>query len=237
MENMIRIDCHAHTSNVSKCCRIDYKEVIRTAKEHNIDGVILTNHYQKSYLAGTTSDAFIEKYIQEYKDMKAYAEKKDFRVFWGIEVTMELYPRVHMLIYDVTPDFLRQNPEIYDCTQQQLYDLVKRNGGILIQAHPYRHGTSVLDVNYLDGVEINCHPLYKKTHAEELIDIARSNHLLITCGGDYHADTYRPKCGIYVPKQVDNDADLIDYIKNSTETLLCIDEPGTESTYDYKYAH
>ena len=231
---MVLTDLHAHTSGISRCCHAEYKEIIGAAKEKGIDAIVLTNHYQKSYLRGTTSEQFIESYINEYINTKEYAKTQDFKVFWGIEVTMELYPDVHMLIYGTDTDFLRNNPLLYDMTQQELYDCVKSNSGLLIQAHPYRNGTAVLDAKYLDGVEINCHPLYKRSYSRELIKIAEDNGLVLTCGGDYHADTYRPVCGMYIPEETDNDRDLAEYIISGMGEL-CIHEPETGEIIKKKF--
>ena len=62
----------------------------------------------------------------EYKSVKSLAEERDFRCFFGIEVTMEKYPKVHMLIYGVAPRFLEENMGICDLTQSELFNLVKK---------------------------------------------------------------------------------------------------------------
>ena len=48
------IDLHAHTSGISRCCRIPAPEVLRRAKEVGLCGIVLTNHYTKSYLGPQT---------------------------------------------------------------------------------------------------------------------------------------------------------------------------------------
>ena len=222
------IDLHAHTKGISRCCKADIETVISEAKSQGIDGVVLTNHFQKSYFANSSEEDFIKAYINEYYTMKAIAEKTNFSCFFGIEVTMEKYPKVHMLIYGVEPSFLENNTGICDLTQSELFDLVKKNNGILIQAHPYRNGTTVLDPAFLDGVEINCHPLYKKSYCDELISFTEQNSLCVTCGGDFHKDTYRPRCGMYVPENIRTVFDLSEFIKDKNDVMLCVHEPYGE---------
>jgi predicted metal-dependent phosphoesterase TrpH len=60
------IDMHAHSSGISRCCRTDARTVMETAKANDIDGLILTNHYQEAYLTDEGSRVFAEKYINEY---------------------------------------------------------------------------------------------------------------------------------------------------------------------------
>jgi histidinol phosphatase-like PHP family hydrolase len=45
---LMLIDMHAHSSGISTCCQIPYDKVIDTAKENGMDGIVLTNHYQKN---------------------------------------------------------------------------------------------------------------------------------------------------------------------------------------------
>ena len=100
------IDLHAHTKGISRCCKADIERVISEAKEKGISGVVLTNHYQKSYFKDSTEEEFIKSYTDEYYKMKSVADKHDFFCCFGIEVSMEQYPKVHMLIYGIEPSFL-----------------------------------------------------------------------------------------------------------------------------------
>lgn len=224
------IDLHAHSSGISHCCRISYKQVLEQTLDNGMDGIILTNHYQKSYFKDGSLDEFVEEYIYEFFTAEKYGNEIGCRVFFGIEVTMELYPKVHILIYGLEPDFLRKHPNLFDCSQKELYELVKSNNGVMVQAHPFRNGTTVLDTEFLDGIEINCHPLYKNSFSDEILRIARENGLIVTCGGDFHADTYRPKCGMYLPEYVKNNNDLRSYLLSTTEKLLCIQEPNQDKS-------
>ena len=222
------IDLHAHSKGISRCCKANAETVISEAKANGIDGIVLTNHFQKSYFKDSTEAEFVKAYIDEYYKVKSLAEKNNFVCFFGIEVTMEKYPKVHMLIYGVEPSFLERNSGIYDLTQEELFNLVKKNNGIMVQAHPYRGGTTVLDPLYLDGVEISCHPLYKISYCQELIEYANQHSLCVTCGGDFHADTYRPSCGMYVPESIKTEFELSEFIKNKKDTVIRHHEPNGE---------
>ncbi len=224
------IDLHAHSSGISRCCRIPYEQVLEQTLDNGMDGIILTNHYQKSYFKDGSLDEFVEKYIYEFVAAEQYGKVIGCRVFFGIEVTMELYPNVHMLIYGLGPDFLRRYPNLFDCSQKELYELVKSNNGVMVQAHPFRNGTTVLDTDFLDGIEINCHPLYKNSFSDEILRIAKENSLIVTCGGDFHADTYRPKCGMYLPDEIKDNSGLRSYLLSSTEKKLCVQEPNQDKS-------
>lgn len=229
------IDLHAHSSKISKCCQTDAEGAIKIAREVGLDGIVLTNHYQKSYISNGDVASFADRYVREYYDAKEIGDRLNMKVFFGIEVTAELYPGVHILIYGVGEEFIRQNLEMYDYTQKLLYERVKEFGGAMIQAHPFRNGTSIIDTEYLDGIEINCHPLYKKSFSEEIQENAGKYNLTVTCGGDFHADTYRPKCGVYLPDTVGNSCELSEYILNAENVRMCVHEPDESNPKEILY--
>jgi hypothetical protein len=67
------------------------------------------------------------------------------------------------------------------------------------------------------------------TYAKELLAIAEKENLIVTCGGDFHADTYRPKCGMFLPDGILDHIGLRDYLLSSEETKLCIQEPNADT--------
>ena len=221
------IDLHAHTSGISTCCRVPAPDIIKAAQGAGIDGIVLSNHYQRSYVKNGDVSGFAERYAAEYYYTKECGDAAGFRVFYGMEVTMEQHSGAHILVYGVDPAFTLAYPEVYAMTLAELYPLVKSHGGMLVQAHPFRGGRDLLqDLAYLDGVEANSHPLYDATHVEKLTKIAQSKALILTSGGDFHADTHRPHCGAYLPDSIGNTKELCDYLLTAESLDIRIQEPG-----------
>lgn len=228
------IDMHAHTSGISHCCKKDLFFILDSTKKVGLDGVVLTNHYTKRYLDNIEVEDFIEKYIEEYNACADYGRQIGCKVFFGIEVTMEFDTRIHLLIYGVSFDFLRSNPYLFDMDLETLYTLVHENGGILIQAHPFRHGTTILNTDYLDGLEINCHPKYGSTYSNEILAVAKEKELIVTSGADYHADVpYRPYCGNYFLDNYTSVEELVAFLR-FRNGKLCVQELNEEEHYDCK---
>lgn len=229
------IDLHAHTSGISTCCKADGAAALAAAKSVGIDGICLCNHYHKPYLKVTneTPAAFAARYLEEYYSVKALEAETGVRVFFGIEVSMECRDFVHVLIYGVEPDFVLQHTEMFDYDEQKLYDVVHANGGILVQAHPLRHNNNLLlEPCYLDGVEFSNHLLYEGTHYHELAPFATQHGLLVTSGGDYHADTPRAKCGVYLPDDLQNTHEIARYLQKASHVHLCLQESKDQPSYD-----
>lgn len=82
-----------------------------------------------------------------------------------------------------------------------------------------------MNTDFLDGIEINCHPKYFNTFSSKIIKIAQKNKLSVTCGCDYHGDVpYRPKGGIFLPDTIQTDGDLAKYLKETKVFHLQIHE-------------
>lgn len=234
---MILVDLHAHSSGISTCCRCSFREGIDAAKQAGLGGFVLTNHYTRSYVVEDDYDGLARRYLEEYRKAKEYGDSVGFRVFFGMEVTAELYEGVHLLVYGVPEEFVLEHPRICHYPQEELYKTVHARGGIVIQAHPYRKTPRLMDLQFLDGVEISCHPHlhYGGSFAQEMKEIAEKNGKLLTCGGDYHADVaYRPQCGVFVPDEIADGVALKDWLIAQTCLTLRVHEPGGE-WHDIQY--
>ncbi len=224
---MTLFDLHCHSSGISLCSRIPYDKVVDSAKEAGFKGIVLTNHYCEEYLNTISFDEWIEKYITEYELAKHYGDSVDMKVLFAVEVTMNFDKRVHMLIYGITPNLLRTHKLLYTKSLEELYAFCVEFNLTLIQAHPYRYGSTVLDTHYLDGIEINCHPKYGNAYSADIIDIATKKGLTVTCGCDFHGDVdYRPRGGMFIPDHINDGIALAKYLKESNEFTLQIHEIG-----------
>lgn len=226
------IDMHAHTSGISWCCRADAQTVLNTARENGIDGLVLCNHYQELYVQNGDPTALAQSYVQEYVQTKELADAMGMPLFFGVEVTASQHDNAHILLYGLQPDFVLRHPAVYEYPLEKITALVHAEGGLAVQAHPFRNGGYLLDLSLLDGVEVNCHPLYDATHCDELLGIAGEAGLLVTCGGDYHADTYRAVCGTHFPDNARDNAALVAYLKQTEQITLHVHEVRTEDHRD-----
>lgn len=225
------IDFHAHSSGISRCCRLNGKEVVTIAKEYSYDGIVLSNHFDKEYIEKDGYDAFVNKYIAEYDSVKRYGDSIGLTVFFGVELTVEYDRRVHILLYGVNSDFLHKYQVLYDLSSKELYKICHENGIFVVHAHPYRNGTQPLPIDSVDGYEINCHPIYGNTYSSELLLAQKDNGMVLTCGCDYHGDSYRAKGGVLVPDDIKTDNDLLQYLFNTKQMDLQVHEINADKVY------
>jgi hypothetical protein len=116
---------HAHTPGISECCLGDAETIIKVARENGIDGIVLTNHYQKSYLRNGDANELAKRYIEEYRMTKRFGEKYGVTVIYGMEVTMHRHDNSHLLVYGLPESFTEEFPEVYDMTQEELDNYIK----------------------------------------------------------------------------------------------------------------
>ena len=229
------IDLHAHSAAISACCLIPYNEVIDTARSVGIDGLVLTNHYSKRFIKNSTPEDFAKRYVEEYRTAKEYADSIGFKLFFGAEVTLKLHRNAHVLLYGISEEFVLAHPTMHLYTHEELYSLVKAEGGAFVQAHPYRKEDKLLDTSLLDGVELSCHPLYEGTMKEKITQVASDAGIIVTCGGVYHAETYRPHYGIYHSEEITDSKALADYLLSTDKVTVKIHEVNTETPYDFTF--
>lgn len=114
----MKIDHHVHTSRHSPDSTIDPHELIERARDAGLDGVVITEHdYQWS-----------DEELAELQDAAG-----DLVVLSGAEVSTL---QGHFLVYGL-PDLDEAPPGI---DVEDLIGLVRRHGGAIVAAHPFRWG-------------------------------------------------------------------------------------------------
>lgn len=217
MEGFIKIDPHVHSSGVSRCSRVSCEEIIDQKIELGYDGVILVNHCQAWYYPEEEHKAYIESVLEDFQRGKAYADKKNFRFYLGLEVTLMEPHYADWLLYGVTEEFLRSSPCLYKLTQKELFTLCEQWRIVLVQAHPYRQ--TPCDPKYMHGVEINCTDcdLDKIPQVEAF---AEEYGILITCGTDYHFAERTYRGGMYIPESCQTAVDVAEYLRTAGQTIV-----------------
>ena len=199
---------HVHTSGISRCSKVSPKELVRRCHLTGLDGIVLTNHFARSHVKGDPF-AWRKLYEEEFWETKREGEKLGLTVLFGIEVTPDSEEGRDYLIYGVDPSFLYKEKMLYEYTQAEIYDMVKKEGALFFQAHPYRGGKVPTDPEHLDGIEVNCHPLYLDNQKDIVTAFAKEHSLLLTCGSDYHGDVYKAPCGVYFLENPKTEKDIV----------------------------
>lgn len=223
----MKIDTHTHTSGVSFCSHVSPKEYVRAFKAAGYDAVILTNHYSRQYMFryGDTFDAQIDVYLNEYRTAKKAGEEEGIPVFLAAEVAIATpqSPYIEFLLYGVDENFLLANPCLYDKSQRELYKICNDNGVLMFQSHPFRteQGHVPMDPEFMDGTEINCHPLFLR-HEEEVREFVDKHGLALICGSDFHTLAQAGSAATFVPAPLTSAKDFANYIRKHPRPELFV---------------
>ena len=231
MGKWLRVDPHVHSKGISQCSSVTCEQIVDEKMKLGYDGVVLTNHCQPTYYPPEKHSDFIERTIEEFNQGKEYADKKGFRFYLGIEVSVAWKEPNYadFLLYGVTENFLRSSPCLYTLSQKELFEYCNQWGVVMIQAHPYRQAPRELE--YMHGIELNCSK--KDLDKKPLVDkYAREHGLLVTCGMDYHFVENTFFGGMYIPESCKTAEDIAKWIRKDRRIKVFVGEE--EKIYESK---
>lgn len=225
---MLLIDAHIHTNGISLCSRRTPAELIEECVKDHLDGIVLTNHCKAEYFREEPYKDWVQRYVSEFRKTYEIGKAQGIKVLFGIEVTLREKPNVDYVIYGVTEQDILTSPPLYKMDQETLFSWCVSKNALLYQAHPFRNGAVPQNPAFLHGVEINCHPLYGTNEEQRVTAFAKAHHLKLSCGSDFHGDTYKAHCGMLVPETVETGAAFAAFLKEEGQCGLVVHEIGGE---------
>ena len=214
------VDAHIHTAGISLCSRIPPERLIEICKIEGLGGIVLCNHYKSAYVRGEFKE-WRKRYVEEYYETKRYGEEAGITVLFGVEVTLDECKARDFTVYGLSPEDILEAEPLFLLPLQELSAYLHEKNALLYHAHPFRN-TTPAPGELLDGVEINCHPLYRTCAEAKVREFADAHGLSITCGSDYHGDTYKPHCGIWVPRNIQTGVAFAEFLREEPRPPLCI---------------
>jgi histidinol phosphatase-like PHP family hydrolase len=217
---MNRIELHCHTSQVSPCGKISAEQVVDLYLKKGYQGIVITDHYsedalrKKGILSGSGK---VGHFLSGYRAAKEAAANR-LTVLLGMELCLKESANDY-LIYGMTEDFLRQNQDLMDLTITQLSQLVRENGMLLFQAHPFRNRMQIVNPCLLDGIEVYNGNLRHDSRNEMAAAWAKKFHLLQSSGSDFHQAEDLGRGGIVAPHPILNQEMLIRELKQSPQLI------------------
>ena len=198
--SVYKYETHLHTSQGSACGSTRGADYIEPFFKYGHSGIFVTDHFFGGNTAaprqGNWKDR-IDVYCSGYEEAFAKARQfnkengltgsdREFKVFFGIEQTFD---GDDYLIYGLDKKWLYDHPEIETIRHPQLFDMVNREGGLMIQAHPFRLRGYIQAIHVhprdVHGVEI--YNAGNKPTENELAELyAKQYDFPMTSGSDIH---------------------------------------------------
>lgn len=216
---MYKYETHLHTSQASACASVPGKYQAMAYKEAGYAGIIITDHFFRGNTCIPRALPWREKinlFCRGYEEAKETGDKIGLQVFFGWE---ETYDGQDFLIYGLDKKWLLKHPEAEHWTIQQQFNAVTQNGGMVIQAHPFRDRPYIPKIrlfpNAVHGVEAFNASNYESENQRAYM-YAKEYNLPITGGSDSH--NHDIICsGIRTETKLNSIQDYISLIKNQKD--------------------
>lgn len=215
---MYKYETHLHTYPVSACAKANVRDTLEFYKEMGYDGVFITNHFLDGNINISPAESYETKinfYFSDYEDGVIIGNEIRLKVFLGVEMT---YGGTDFLIYGLDKSWYLNNPQIMDMRQKEKLEYIMKNGGYIVQAHPFREAA------YIDHIRL--YP--RNVNAVEVINANRSDfenkmaklyaenyNLPEVAGTDNHiGEKQSILAGVISDTPINNEQDYIKMVEN-----------------------
>jgi hypothetical protein len=213
-----------HTSQVSACASSTGADQARAYKARGYTGIIVTDHFINGYSTCPAHLSWEEKMRFVYKGYEAAKKEGDkigLDVFYGWEFNIR---GSDFLTYGLDLDFLIKHKDIDRMQIEPYSDLVRKSGGYLAQAHPYRVAYYIenpypVSPGFIDGIEVFNSSMDDATNNKALA-FAKKHNLARQAGSDSHHEQVAAPSGILLQKRAENIHDIVHALKNHEAGLI-----------------
>ena len=237
MSYKYKTELHCHTKHVSRCAGHDAEGIVEMYLEAGYTSIVITEHLAAGTFVNMQDKSLeeqMEHFVQGYRKVKE-AAKGRLNVLMGAEVNFAGTLSTDYLIYGLEEEFYHRCPDIYTQNKYWTASLVRNNGGVFIQAHPFRTNCAVTEEFVLDGIEVwNGHP-FQKNHNRIAREFAKDYpNYILTSGGDHHDDNMYPDAGILTREPIVTEKQLAEVLRSRDFELICDRDARQRSIDDEK---
>ena len=208
-------ETHLHTSQASACGKSLGRDFVMRYKDAGFTGIVITDHFYRGNTAIDKSlpwKKWVENFCKGYEDAREEGDRQGLDVFFGWE---ETFDGDDYLVYGLDKEWLLLHPEAVRWDRTQQFEDVKRYGGCVVQAHPFRQRDYMsricLSPDCVDAVEI-ANAANEQSFDALAYTYAQKIKLPVTAGSDKHkADTIVSEnlFGVYMDKKMESINDYV----------------------------
>ena len=212
---MIKIELHSHPIGGSTCADGNTELAVKKFVDGGYGGVVCATHYSnycyESY-PGKTHKEKIDFFFKVYDDFARVANKNGLKTFFAAEVRC-VPTKTEYAVIGFDRKFLYDNPPLFECSQQELFEIAEKNGFFMFQTHPFRTDVIAGDPKYMHGAEFFNGHYHHNNHNADAQKFCIENNLIKVSGTDYHHDDQPLTAGIMIPETINTEKELADYLK------------------------
>ena len=214
-------ETHLHTSQGSACGVSRGREYIKAYLDRGYTGIIITDHFYRGNCAVNRNlpwNKWVHMYCRGFEEAREEGARRGLDVFFGWE---ETFDGDDYLVYGLDKEWLLKHPEARLWTRKEQFEEVRRYGGCVVHAHPFRQAYYIKQVRLPTG----CVDAVETANAgnEQSFDAlawvyAKKLGLPVTAGSDIHfAGDIRQDTifGVYLDKRMETIGDYVEVIRNN----------------------
>lgn len=214
-------ETHLHTRDGSSCGVSGGREYVKKYLDLGYTGVIITDHFFKGNCRADRNlpwKKWVEEQCRGYEKTREEGARRGLDVFFGWEETID---GDDYLVYGLGREWLLEHPEAAYWTREEQAEAVRRYGGCVVHAHPFRYAAGYAGIpaaaGYVDAVEV------ANSGNQQICDAAAYSYAKKinvpgTAGSDIHyAGDIRKDTvfGVYLDKKMETIADYVRAVKDN----------------------
>lgn len=198
-------DTHVHTAETSACAHVAAADVVARYARSGYSGLVITDHLHPEYLSRIDTehnwDKAMDHYLFGYRAAKKRGEELGLDILLGAELRFPQNDNDY-LVYGIDEQWLRSHPYLCCTSAMEFFDQFHKDV-LIIHAHPYRDGNTVVFEDAVHGSElINAHPRHEN-HNELALELCRRHpEYYRLAGSDAHDDGDDSHAGVFLPQRV-----------------------------------
>ena len=218
----MKIELHAHTSEVSFCGKVPARELVRLYRDAGYDALVITDHfndYTAKLHAKEGHPDFSQYYHDEYEKAALFGRESGLLVLCGYEVRFNGSDNDY-LIYGMPRDIADDYGNIFTMDPHSFGELARKRDFLFYQAHPFRNRMYITEPSDLFGIEVkNGHPRHDSRN-----DIAKNwadKFQLHGIGGsDCHQVQDAGRVALLTEETVNSMDDLVRVLRHDSYTIV-----------------
>jgi len=221
---MFKTELHLHTAEVSQCSHSPTELTVQRYIEAGYTTVVVTNHLspwtrRPDPVKTPTWDEKLDYFFEGVEIFREAAGGK-LNVLAGVEFRFNDSDTNDYLVHGLGKDFWHRHPELPSLKVKDLSAIVREEGGLLYQAHPFRNNMTVTNPKLLDGIEIYNGHVGHDSRNDIAALWAKKFNLKTISGSDYHDATSCIDGGILTEEPITTTEQLAEILRSEKYELI-----------------
>lgn len=212
-EYKYKTELHAHTNPASPCSDFSPADVIQRYAELGFDSIVISNHFYPGMRFLDNKEKCIKAFLKDFDESQNLGMAFGINVILGCELRFTENLNDY-LVFGIDRDFLGF---AFDSMNQGLENFSKSfrsDNTLIVQAHPYRDGMTLVPAELLDGIEVfNMHP-WQNSRIALAAKYAHEHNLTVTCGSDFHHEGHQGMTALLTRTEMKTSHDIAKVLKS-----------------------